>query len=117
MNKLQRFLGVGAIALTIGLTGCATVEEQKQRNITEFIPEQYSEARVVDINKDGRLDMIYLTQSKKGDYLLKVMKANNNGTFMNPQTIHNYGKLDPRTLNFLTFFYYDISKIIDGKVK
>jgi hypothetical protein len=118
MNKLQRLLGVGLVtAATIGLAGCATVEEQKYRNITEFIPDKPVETRVVDVNKDGYLDMVYLTKSKEGDYLLKMMKANNNGSFMNPQLIRNYGKVSPQTLNWLTFFYHDISKVIEGKVR
>ena len=117
MNKMLRLLGVGAIALATGLAGCATVEEQKYRNITEFIPDKTVETRVVDVNKDGHLDMVYLTRSKEGDYLLKIMKANNNGSFMNPQIIRNYGKISPKTLNWLTFFYHDISKVIDDKVK
>jgi len=120
MNNLQKLFGIGAIALTLaGVSGCATLsnEEKPRRNITEFIPDKNVETRVVDVNKDGHLDMVYLTKSKEGDYLLKVMKANNNGSFMDPQLVRNYGKMDPRTLNFLTFFYYDISKVIDGKVR
>jgi len=117
MNKLQRLLGVGAVALATALGGCATIEEQKYRNITEFIPDKPIETRVVDVNKDGFLDMVYLTKSKEGDYLLKVMEATNHGSFLNPQLIRNYGKISPKTLNWLTFFYHDISKVIDDKVR
>ena len=118
MNNLQKFFGIGAIALTLaGLNGCATLEEKEEprRNITEFIPETPLETRVVDVNKDGHLDMIYLTKSKSG-YELKIMKGNNNGSFTNPRLVRSYER-DPRTLNFLTFFYHDISKVIDGKVR
>ena len=61
--------------------------------------------------------MVYLTKSKEGDYLLKIMKANNNGSFMNPQVAKNYGKIDPRTLNWLTGFYHLTDRIIDSSMK
>lgn len=117
MNRLQRLLGVGAIALaTIGLSGCASLDTEKQKSITQFIPERCVETRVVDINKDRYLDMVYLTKLKNG-YELKVMKGNNDGSFRDPESIRNYGEIDPRTLNFLTFFYHDVQKVIDGQVR
>ena len=100
----------------IGLAGCASLDTEKPKNITQFIPETSLETRVVDINKDKYLDMVYLTKSKSG-YELKTMRGNNDGSFTNPQLIRNYGNIDPRTLNFLTFFYHDISKVIEGKVR
>jgi len=114
MNKLQRLLGAGAVALS--LIGCASFNEQKQKGITELIPEKYLEARVVDANKDGYFDMAYLTKLKSG-YGLKIMKGNNDGSFTNPELIRNYGNIDPRTRNFLVFFYHDISKVIEDKVR
>ena len=104
-------------ATMIGLSGCASLNTEKpRRNITELIPEKYIEARVIDTNKDGYFDMAYLTKSKSG-YGLKIIKGNNDGSFTNPALIRNYGNMDPRTRNFLVFFYHDISKVIENKVK
>lgn len=115
MNKLQKLLGVGAVALS--LIGCASLNTEKpRRNITELIPEKYIEARVVDANKDGYFDMAYLTKLKS-EYGLKIMRGNNDGSFTNPKLIRNYGNIDPRTRNFLVFFYHDISKVIEDKVR
>lgn len=100
----------------IGLAGCASLDTEKSRNITEFIPEKTLGTRIVDTNKDGYFDMVYLTKSNK-DYKLKIMRGNNDGSFTNPELIRDYGNINPRTRNFLVFFYHDLPKVIEGKVR
>jgi hypothetical protein len=120
MSSLKNTIGaliMGAAGLA-GITGCQTAEAVKP-------VEQPLPSRIVDIDKDGKPERVYVEKiynlaSKEYEYELRVEGTDKDGR-KRMEVIRNYGTMDPRTLNYLTCFYSGnpehLNLVIDGKIR
>ncbi|OGJ13304.1 hypothetical protein A3K82_01990 [Candidatus Pacearchaeota archaeon RBG_19FT_COMBO_34_9] len=115
--SFKRTLGALLATAAIGLSGCQSMNVQKLAEL---------ESRMADIDRDGELEKVFLTtvynpKISKNEYELRIEERDNEGRLKKLEVVRNYGTMDPRTRNYLVFFYSGnlnhLDLVIDGSVR